>query len=208
MASFEKLFQENGFKQIAGVDEVGRGPLAGPVVACAVMFPFSSPFFLLPPEDIRDSKALTPRMRERKYWEILSSARIGVGIVSEREIDTINILQASLFAMRKAVFSLTATPELLLIDGSYNLGSFPFEQVPIVDGDRKSISIAAASIVAKVIRDKLMENYDQEFPEYGFSRHKGYPTALHLSALRTHGPSPIHRMSFEPVAKLLGHDKS
>ncbi len=202
MASFEQLFQKNGFRQIAGVDEVGRGPLAGPVVACAVMFPSESDFFNLPLSEIKDSKSLTPKMREKKYWEILSCACVGLGMVGEKEIDTLNIFQATLLAMRKAVLSLTRTPDVVLIDGPHQMkGVYPFEQVPIIDGDKKSISIAAASIVAKVVRDKLMEDYDQKFPEYGFSQHKGYGTPLHLSALKRHGPSPIHRRSFEPVAR-------
>lgn len=204
MASFENLFKKNGFKHIAGVDEVGRGPLAGPVVACAVIYPSDSGVFDLPPSDIKDSKALTPKAREKKYWEILSVACIGIGIVSEREIDTINILQASLLAMRKAIWALSRTPEVVLIDGNHQIGGrYPFEQVPIVGGDKKSITIAAASIVAKVVRDRLMEEYHEKFPEYGFNQHKGYPTPIHLSALKRHGPSPIHRKSFDPVARCL-----
>ena len=200
MASFEELFHKNGFSQIAGVDEAGRGPLAGPVVASAVMFPRFSPVFSST-EEIRDSKSLTPKMREAKYWEIISTARVGVGIVSETEIDEINILRASLRAMRKALLSLTATPDLVLIDGISFVENLPLEQLPIVDGDRKVISIAAASIVAKVTRDKIMENYDRLFPQYGFSKHKGYPTPEHLKLLDQHGPSPIHRVSFGPVSR-------
>ena len=200
MSSLERSLQKNGFRLIAGVDEVGRGPLAGPVVACAVIFSFSSPLF--DSTEIRDSKALTPKMREKKYWEILGCARVGIGVVSEKVIDQINILQASLLAMRKAVLALPGSPDVLLIDGVHDLKEIPVEQVAIIDGDRKSISVASASIIAKVTRDKMMEDYDQLFPQYGFSRHKGYPTAEHLSSLREHGPSPIHRTSFEPVAKL------
>lgn len=199
--SFERLFLENGFRRIAGVDEAGRGPLAGPVVAAAVVLPPYSP--LLDSPEIRDSKSLTPRMREKNYWEILAQARVGIGIVSEKEIDELNILRASLLAMRKAVLALSATPEVLLIDGLHGLGELPLEQVPIVDGDCKVMSIAAASVLAKVTRDRMMEDYDTQFPEYGFSKHKGYPTAEHLNSLRAHGPSPIHRRSFEPVARLV-----
>jgi ribonuclease HII len=201
MASFERLFQKNGFRRIAGVDEVGRGPLAGPVVACAVMLPDSSP--LLDSTDIRDSKSLTPNMRKKKYWEIISISRVGLGVASEKEIDRFNILQASLLAMKRAVFSLSSTPDIILLDGLHAIPGLAVEQVPIVNGDCKSISIAAASIVAKVTRDKMMENYDQEFPQYGFSKHKGYPTAEHLASLGRHGPSPIHRKSFAPVARLI-----
>lgn len=199
---FEQSFWSNGFCRVAGVDEAGRGPLAGPVVACAVILPPSSSFFKLP--EIRDSKSLTPRMREKQYWEILAEARVGVGVVSEQEIDAMNIWNASLFAMRKAVLALSVTPDVLLVDGPHAIKDFPFiEQVPVVDGDKKVMSIAVASIVAKVTRDRMMEAYDVRFPGYGFSKHKGYPTAEHLSCLRAHGPSPIHRRSYEPVAKLM-----
>lgn len=201
MVSFERLFQKNGFRRIAGVDEVGRGPLAGPVVACAVMFPPFSP--LLDSEEIRDSKSLTPRMRERKYWEIIRSASIGIGVVTPKEIDELNILNASLLAMKKAILALGRTPEVALIDGLHTISGLQMEQVPIVEGDTKAISIASASIVAKVTRDKMMERIDETFPQYGFIRHKGYPTREHLNSLAEHGPSPIHRMSFDPVSKYL-----
>ncbi len=199
MHSIEQSFQKNGFCRIAGVDEVGRGPLAGPVVACAVMFPPFSPIF--DSKEIRDSKALSPKMREKKYWEIIRSARVGIGVVDEKKIDEMNILRASLFAMKIAVFALSSTPDVILIDGIHELEELPLEQVPIIDGDTKVISIASASIVAKVTRDKIMENYHEIFPHYGFLRNKGYPTAEHLASLGRIGPSPIHRTSFEPVAK-------
>ena len=201
MSSLERSLQKNGFRLIAGVDEAGRGPLAGPVVACAVIFPFFSPLF--DSAEIRDSKALTPRMREKKYWEILKYARVGVGVVSEKEIDRINILQASLLAMKKAILALSSTPDVILIDGPHDVEGLPVEQAAIIDGDKKSISVASASIIAKVTRDKMMEDYDLEFPQYGFWKHKGYPTAEHLSSLEKYGPSPIHRTSFRPVAKLM-----
>ena len=200
MSSLEQLFQKNGFNCIAGVDEVGRGPLAGPVVACAVIFLQNSPIF--ESSEIRDSKALAPKKREERYWEILKQVRVGIGVVSEKEIDEINILRASLLAMRKAVLALSSTPDVILIDGLHDLDRLPMEQVAIVEGDRKSISIASASIVAKVTRDKMMEQYDEAFPQYGFAKHKGYPTAEHLAALDQYGLSPIHRRSFGPVAKL------
>ncbi len=194
--SFEKIFREKGFTKIAGIDEVGRGPLAGPVVASCVVLPvgFSSP-------RIRDSKQLSPKARLAAYWEILQVARVGIGIVSQEIIDQINILRASLLAMKKAVLSLALTPDVLLIDGTYRIEKVPVEQMPIVSGDRKSISISAASIVAKVTRDKLMEVYDEKFPGYGFAKHKGYPSPEHLDLLQRFGPSPIHRMSFGPVVK-------
>lgn len=197
MNLIEKSFHKNGVSKIAGVDEVGRGPLAGPVVACALMlYPDSS---LFKTKEIRDSKALSPKAREEKYWEIVQFARIGLGVVNEREIDEINILQASLLAMRKAVLALSTTPQIVLIDGNQEMGAFPLEQLAIIDGDKKVLSIAFASIIAKVTRDKMMEKYDQLFPQYGFSKHKGYPTEEHISNLNQFGPSPIHRKSFEPV---------
>ncbi|PIQ85527.1 MAG: ribonuclease HII [Candidatus Omnitrophica bacterium CG11_big_fil_rev_8_21_14_0_20_45_26] len=201
MHSFEALFVQNGLRRIAGVDEAGRGPLAGPVVAAAVVFPHDSPFFQ--EEKIRDSKSLTPKKRQEKYWEILAHGRVGVGVISGKLIDELNILQASLLAMRHAILTLSVTPEAVLIDGIHGVHDLPkqIEQVPIIDGDRKSISIAAASIVAKVTRDKMMEDYDKLYPQYGFSQHKGYATALHRAALAAYGPSPIHRFSFEPVAR-------
>lgn len=195
--SFERFFREKGFAKIAGIDEVGRGPLAGPVVASCVILPegFSSPH-------IRDSKQLSPKARLDAYWNILKIAKIGIGVVSQEIIDKINILQASLLAMKQAVLSLALTPDLLLIDGTYKIKNLPMEQAPIVSGDQKSISISAASIVAKVTRDKMMEIFDQEYPGYGFARHKGYPSPEHLESLKRFGPSPIHRLSFGPVSKL------
>jgi len=195
--SFERFFREKGFVKIAGIDEVGRGPLAGPVVASCVILPegFSSPH-------IRDSKQLSPKARLEAYWSILKIAKIGIGVVSHEIIDKINILQASLLAMKQAVLSLALTPDLLLIDGTYKIKNLPMEQAPIVSGDQKSISISAASIVAKVTRDKMMEIFDQEYPGYGFARHKGYPSPEHLESLKRFGPSPIHRLSFGPVSKL------
>ncbi len=199
MDSFERYFREKGFENIAGIDEAGRGPLAGPVVASCVILPrdYAS-------EGIRDSKQLTPRMREKAYWEILQCGRVGVGVVSEKVIDQINILQASLLAMKFALLSLCLTPDLLLIDGIYPVPGLPLEQVSIAGGDAKSISIAAASIVAKVTRDKMMEEFASQYPAYGFSKHKGYPTEEHLALLAQHGPSPIHRMSFHPMRRAAG----
>lgn len=190
------MYRGKGFTKIAGVDEVGRGPLAGPVVASCVVLPenYSSP-------RIRDSKQLSPKARLTAYWEILQVARVGIGIVGRDIIDQINILRASLLAMKKAVLSLALVPDVLLIDGAYTIDKLPLEQVPIVSGDQKSISVSAASIVAKVTRDSMMEVYDQQFPEYGFAKHKGYPSPVHLESLQRFGPSPIHRLSFGPVAK-------
>ena len=195
MDSFERYFRSKGFNRIAGVDEAGRGPLAGPVVASCVMLPpeFRSPL-------IRDSKALSPKRREEAYWEIVRISRVGVGIVSHTKIDEINILQASLLAMKQAIWALSSTPDVVFIDGPHPVAFLgPLEQVPIVDGDSKSISVAAASIIAKVTRDKIMEHYDLQFPDYGFLKHKGYPTRDHLAALKRFGPTSIHRLSFSPV---------
>jgi ribonuclease HII len=195
--AFERFFLQRGLPRVAGMDEVGRGPLAGPVVASCVLLPcgYSNP-------SIRDSKELTPKARLKLYWEIASCARIGIGLVDEKEIDRLNILRASLLAMKLALLSLSVTPDVILIDGSYTLDGIPVEQVAITGGDKKSISIAAASIVAKVTRDHLMERYDSKFPQYGFARHKGYPTPEHLSSLERFGPSEIHRMSFRPVSNM------
>ncbi|MBI4395248.1 MAG: ribonuclease HII [Candidatus Omnitrophica bacterium] len=191
---WESVFRHQGFRLIAGVDEAGRGPLAGPVVAAACLIPSSVHL-----EGIRDSKMLSPEVREKLFWQIITRTIVGVGIVSEQEIDRINILRASLLAMREAVLALTVTPDLLLIDGPYKI-DLPLKQVPMIDGDRKLISVGAASIVAKVTRDRIMCDYDLQYPHYGFRKHKGYCTPAHVAALEECGPSPIHRMSFQPIA--------
>lgn len=195
-ARVESILHQEGFRLLAGVDEVGRGPLAGPVVAAACIIPYTVRL-----QGIRDSKALSPRARRKLFWKIISSSLIGIGVVSEQEIDRINILNASLFAMREAVLAISVTPDLLLIDGHLKL-DLPLRQIPIIQGDAKIVSIGAASIVAKVTRDEMMEAYDLQYPHYGFKYHKGYPTPAHIAALEEHGPSPIHRLSFGPVAKV------
>jgi ribonuclease HII len=176
---------------IAGIDEAGRGPLAGPVVAAAVVV---QPEFYLPSVD--DSKKLSPAVREALFDQIMSGAlSVGVGIVGHEAIDRINILNATFEAMGKAVSSLTRRPEFLLIDGNrYRGGEIPFST--IVGGDGLCFSVAAASIIAKVTRDRIMVQYDAIYPNYGFARHKGYGTAQHRSAILEHGVCPIHRMSF------------
>jgi len=171
--------------------------LAGPVVACACLIPANYHI-----EGVRDSKLLTPRARKKLFWNIISETTIGIGSVDEREIDRINILNASLLAMKKAVLALPRTPDLLFIDGHLKI-KLPIDQVPVVGGDQKLISVASASIVAKVVRDELMVEFDRTYPSYGFSRHKGYPTREHVEALRTNGPSPIHRRSFRPVGEVI-----
>jgi ribonuclease HII len=198
-----------GFKCIAGLDEVGRGPLAGPVVASAVVLPrgFSHP-------GIKDSKLLTAEQRETIAPIIKQNAiSWGIGIVEVEEIDRINILKASLRAMVKAFRALSPPADYLLIDGNQiippglfrtakTLGASLPQQRTIIKGDRLCLSIAAASILAKVARDALMLEFDKEYPEYGFASHKGYSSAAHLDVLRRFGPCPIHRKSFAPVRKI------
>jgi len=193
----ERAARERGFRVIAGIDEAGRGPLAGPVVAACVVLPFEQKL-----QRVRDSKTLTPEQRDVSFDLINKTAEaIGVGIVEPPEIDKLNILRATHEAMRRAVAALNITPEFVLIDG-LPVHPFPILQRALVKGDGRSVSIAAASIVAKVTRDRLMEEYDSQYPVYGFSRHKGYPTSEHISLLTEHGPCPIHRRSFAPVAAL------
>lgn len=176
---------------ICGVDEAGRGPLAGPVAAGAVILPKDCRILY-----INDSKQLSPGKREELYEMIMEEAvAAGVGMVSPRRIDEINILQATYEAMREAIQNLAVTPDILLND-AVMIPGVSIEQVPIVKGDEKSISIGAASIIAKVTRDRLMAEYDKILPEYGFASNKGYGTKEHIEALKKYGPSPIHRRSF------------
>ncbi|MDY6825003.1 MAG: ribonuclease HII [Thermodesulfobacteriota bacterium] len=191
MRSYEDKAISEGFFTVAGIDEAGRGPLAGPVVASAVVFPdgYTNPL-------ITDSKKITPKKRATLYEEIYRDAvTVGIGIIDAVEIDRINILQAALLAMAIAVDNLFPHPDYLLIDGKFTIAS-PIPQAAIVRGDSASISIAGASIVAKVTRDIIMERYHLDYPEFGFSAHKGYPTKAHREVILQHGPTPIHRMSF------------
>jgi ribonuclease HII len=191
---FEKQAQKQGYSRIAGIDEAGRGPLAGPVVAAAVILPQK---FCLPHLD--DSKRLSPRRREQCFDAIYEQAvSVGIGIVDPAEIDRINILQASLLSMRMAVDNLRPAPDYLLVDGTFPIRS-PVPQQVIKHGDRRSLCIAAASIIAKVSRDRLMGLYHEEFPEFGFAKHKGYGTKEHLAAIRTFGYCAIHRKTFRGV---------
>jgi len=197
--AFERRLIEQGRTVVAGVDEAGRGPLAGPVVAACVILPPDCDF-----TQFRDSKTLTAVARERLRLQLTSiGAQVGVGIVSAADIDRLNILQASLFAMKKAVEALPRLPDFLLVDGKFTV-PMPLPQQALVKGDSRSASIAAASIVAKVTRDELMEEYHARFPIYNFRKHKGYPTAEHRQAVRDHGPSPIHRRSFKGVREFVG----
>ena len=179
---------------MAGVDEAGRGCLAGPVVAAAVILDETRPI-----HGLRDSKVLSERKRNELFQQIRERAlAYSVGMTAAEEIDRINILQAALLAMEKAVLALREKPDCVLIDGNTKT-SLPIKQRAIVKGDSKCASIAAASIVAKVTRDRFMTEVEREYPGYGFSRHKGYPTKEHLGALRNLGPCPIHRKSFKGV---------
>jgi ribonuclease HII len=191
---FEHRAMAEGYATIAGVDEVGRGPLAGPVVAAAVVLPKQ-----FEGGRITDSKRLTPRQRAQLYPHVYNHALgIGIGIVDALEIDRRNILQAALTSMAMAVANLHPSPDYLLIDGKFTIDSLVAQQA-IIKGDSRSISIAAASIVAKVTRDRMMACYDLQYPQYGFARHKGYPTQAHRQALSRHGCCPIHRRSFRGV---------
>ncbi|MDM8525710.1 ribonuclease HII [Desulfococcaceae bacterium HSG8] len=191
---FEKQFENKGFSIIAGVDEAGRGPLAGPVVSAAVILPSS-----FPSVGVTDSKKLTPKKRDELYKEIyIHAVAVGIGIVDPIEIDRINILRASLLSMTMSVENLTPQPEYILIDGTFPIMS-DLPQEPVPHGDRLSLSIAAASIVAKVTRDRLMARYHQDYPQFGFSGNKGYPTKAHKEAISKFGFCPIHRRTFKGV---------
>lgn len=193
--AYEKKAAQRSYRNIAGIDEAGRGPLAGPVVAAAVIWPDRSNAL----EGLDDSKKLTPRRRSILYGQIYEKAlSIGIGIVDPPEIDRINILQATLRAMAMATASLSPRPDFLLIDGTFPIDSV-LPQMAIARGDSLSASIAAASIIAKVSRDRMMARYDQDYPQYAFKRHKGYPTKAHREAIRKHGICPIHRRSFRGV---------
>ncbi len=201
MDEYEIRAYRRGFKIVAGIDEAGRGPLAGPVVAGAVVFP---PGYKN--GGIRDSKQLSPQQREKIYKDLKNDAiSIGLGVVESHIIDKINILQASLLAMREAVMNLSLPADYLLIDGNKRI-DMPVEQETIVDGDCLSISVAAASIIAKVSRDRIMEIYHRQFPQYNFLSNKGYGTREHREAIRVHGCCKIHRQSFGPVREALQAD--
>ncbi len=189
---------------VAGVDEAGRGPLAGPVVAACVILPPNHTLC-----NIRDSKQLTAPVREQLFDAIREVALAwAVGIATAREIEQMNILRASLLAMRRAVESLPIVPDELLIDGRHAITDCVLPQRALIDGDALDERIAAASVLAKVVRDRLMHEYDRLYPGYGFARHKGYATPFHLRQLHQLGPSPIHRRTFEPVATLLSNSLS
>ena len=196
---YEKKLRALGVARIAGIDEAGRGALAGPVVAAAVILPEKFRH-----KKLKDSKQLLPELRQEIYYQLVTNEDTtwAVGIVDSVEIDVINILRATHKAMRLALEALSALPDHVLIDGLPVL-PFPRPQTAIIDGDCISLSIAAASVIAKVTRDAMMRDFCARFPEYCFSQHKGYGTELHLLKLHEHGPCPIHRRSFEPVAQPL-----
>ena len=191
MRAYERDCMQKGYSLICGIDEAGRGPLAGPVVAGAVILPEDCEIF-----GLNDSKKLSPGRREELYEEVTDKAlAYGVGVVGPARIDEINILQADYEAMCEAIGQLSVMPQILLND-AVMIPQVKLPQVSIIHGDAKSVSIAAASIVAKVVRDRMMTEYDSLFPEYGFAQHKGYGTAEHYAAIKKYGPCMIHRKSF------------
>ena len=199
---FENILWSEGYTLIAGVDEVGRGPLAGPVVAAAVILPLKNYIAF------KDSKILTSRSRSRIYKKILKEAvSIGLGSVSPEEIDRVNIHRATLKAMSQAVERLSPAPDFILVDGLFPV-PLGIPQKPLTKGETKSFSIAAASIVAKVVRDRMMEDLDREFPAYNFKQNRGYGTGEHQRAIRTFGISPCHRISFKGVKEYCGQETS
>ncbi len=186
--------------RICGVDEAGRGPWAGPVVAAAVMFQAADAI----PDGLNDSKKLSRNAREKLFIQLTNGGiAYGVGIATAEEIDALNIWGATQLAMRRAVAALPIAPEFALVDGNLKPAGFPCEARPIIGGDGISLSIAAASILAKVTRDRMMDDYAREYPHYGFERHAGYGTKQHQEALAAHGPCPIHRRSYAPIRALL-----
>lgn len=196
---FERILWSEGKKTVAGIDEAGRGPLAGPVVAAAVILPDET--FVA--QGLTDSKKLSPAARDTFFEMLTTDSRvlIGVGIIDPPEIDRLNILRATHQAMRHALAALPLTADAVLVDG-LPVANLHTQCRALVKGDSRSFSIAAASIIAKVTRDRLMTGqYHEEFPQYGFNQHKGYPTAQHLAALSEHGPCRIHRRSFAPVSQ-------
>jgi len=199
LSRIEDSLREKGINYIAGVDEAGRGPLAGPVVAAAVILPVD---FKL--DGINDSKKLSCKKREELFEKIaVSDAIVTVGIIDNETIDKLNILRASLTAMQKAVLSLKPRPEFVVVDGSFTVPNLSIPQMAVVGGDALCQSVMAASIVAKVTRDRIMDKYEELYPKFSFSCHRGYSTPKHLEELKLNGPTEIHRKSFRPVVELL-----
>ncbi len=205
----EKTLSEKGYDAVIGIDEAGRGPLAGPVVASAV-FIKSVDLFDDESEEwdlVRDSKKLSEKQRDRVFDFIMEKFHVGVGLSNEKTIDRINILEATYLAMKKSISELKIKDKgkkvAILVDGNKKIPNLSMEQEAVVGGDRVVKSIAAASIVAKVTRDRMMKEYDDKWPEYGFAKHKGYGTKFHMDALIKCGPCEIHRYSFDPVRKAM-----
>ena len=200
LTKFERELAENGYKLIAGVDEAGRGPLAGPVVAACVVFKAEGPF-----SKADDSKKLSEKAREKLYDEIIDSCvSYGVGISDNETIDEINILEATHKAMYEAISKCEIKPEIVMVD-HLRIKGYEGEQLPITHGDALSVSVGAASIIAKVTRDRMCRDYALQYPEYGFEKHKGYGTKAHYEAIEKYGILPIHRKSF--LKKILGDKK-
>ncbi|MBU4304201.1 MAG: ribonuclease HII [Candidatus Omnitrophica bacterium] len=198
MWEFEAALFDKGIESVAGVDEAGRGPWAGPVVAAAVIVSRNYEFCA----KINDSKKLSPRQRRKAFEEITAKCLYSYAVADQEYIDRYNILNAALFAMAQAVNSLKCPPGWVIVDGPHK-PDIPFPCTAVIDGDAKSISVACASIVAKVIRDEMMCEYDKQYPQYGFSSHKGYGTKAHADALNRFGPCPLHRKSFRPIKEFL-----
>ncbi len=198
MLKYEAEAASKGYRSVMGVDEAGRGPLAGPVVAAAVLLPSEVTL-----DGLDDSKKLSQKLREKFYSQILETAvSYGLGIVSVEVIERINILQASLTAMKQAIENCDRPPDLLLIDGNQNV-DHSADQWTLVGGDGKSLSIAAASVLAKVTRDRIMLDCHEDYPQYEFDRHKGYPTKRHREKIKQFGPCPLHRKTFRGVKEFL-----
>lgn len=198
-SNLEEILNSIDHEYICGVDEVGRGPLAGPVVAAAVIMPKN-----LNIDELNDSKKMTKAQRERVFDRINELSLVfSVGIINNEKIDQINILQASLLAMKKAVSCLKIKTEVVLVDGIYEIPNISCKQYPVIGGDAICSAISAASVIAKVTRDKIMEEYQDDYPSFTFANHKGYPTANHLRELKEFGPTEIHRKTYKPVAELI-----
>jgi len=195
----EKKYFNLGYKLVGGVDEAGRGPLAGPVVAACVVIDEN---FLIDEDlqTINDSKKLSAKKREKLFSLIKEKAlAVEIGVIDNRVIDKVNILQASFLAMKKAIDNLPVSPDYILLDGGFKIPKLDKPQSAIIKGDSSVFAIAAASIIAKVSRDYLMQEIDKKYPQYNFAKHKGYGTKLHLEKIKEHGPCPLHRFSFRPI---------
>jgi ribonuclease HII len=203
----QNIFSQ-GHNVIGAIDEAGRGPLAGPVVAACVLIKSDTlPHISDELKIINDSKKLTEKKREKAFNIIKDNFEIGIGMCDHNTIDRINILQAAFLAMKKAISAVKQKPDYVILDGGLPIPNISIEQKAIISGDSLVFSIAAASILAKVTRDRIMREMHEIYPDYGFDKHKGYGTKLHMEQLKAYGPSPIHRKSFRPVKRLLSQEK-